>query len=176
MDALMDSFKGYLPPFEGYLPYYLFTLSVIAVGNSLQNLVTLHYTRRMYNGRFVPNTALPPKSADYDPEDSVLRLVPAGPNADKSKTVDQITPLAGRLFGTYTLISSIVRIYASFHLDKEPVYMMALWTYVVALGHFLSEGVIYKSLYWTYVQMLPLFFASVGTIWMFSAKSFYVKE
>ncbi|KAJ2976557.1 hypothetical protein NUW58_g8053 [Xylaria curta] len=54
MDAVIDALKAYLPPGEGYLPYYMFGLSVIAVGNSLQNYLTLHYSRRLYNGQFVP--------------------------------------------------------------------------------------------------------------------------
>jgi hypothetical protein len=149
---------------------------VIAVGNSLQNYLTLHYSRRFYNGQFIANPSLPPKTSTYNPEDSTKKIVPVVSVKAKpgSTTFDQVTPLAARLFGTYTLISAIVRLYASYHLDVEPVYMMALWTYLVALGHFISEG-FYGTYYLGGPQLLPLFFATTGTIWMTTQKSFYVQ-
>lgn len=139
--------------------------------------MTLHFSRRFYNGQFVPNKSLPPKSASYNPEDSTAKLVPASAQ-DKDKgvrTVDQVTPLAARLFGTYTLVSAIVRLYASYHLEMEPVYMMAMWTYLVALGHFILEGAVYRTYYLGGPQSMPLFFATVGTTWMVMQKDFYVK-
>jgi hypothetical protein len=150
---------------------------VIAVGNSLQNYLTLHFSRRFYNGQFVPNTKLPAKSADYNPEDSTTKLVPASA-ADKDKgvrTQDQVTPLAARLFGTYTLISAIVRLYASYHLNIEPVYMMAMSTYLVALGHFTLEYFVYRTFHLGGPQIMPFFFATLGTVWMVMQKDFYVK-
>lgn len=154
----------------------LVQLSVIAVGNSLQNYLTLHYTRRFYNGQFIANPSLGPQTPTFVPEDATNKLIPAGDVKLKpgSTTVDQVTPLAARLFATYTLISAIVRIYASFHLDKEPVYMMAMWTYLVALGHFISEGVVYRTFHITGPQLFPLVLATVGTTWMVMQKDFYV--
>ncbi|KAK8010931.1 hypothetical protein PG990_009896 [Apiospora arundinis] len=161
----MDAIQAYLPAGDkGYLPYYMFTLSLIAVGNSLQNYMTLHFSRRFYNGRFVPNKSLPPKTASFDPEDSPNKLIAvpasataAGAKGKTANTVDQVTPLAARLFGTYTLISAIVRLYASYHLHLEPVYMMAMSTYLVALGHFATEYFIYKTYYMGGPQLMPFF-------------------
>ncbi|KAF2999091.1 hypothetical protein G7054_g12296 [Neopestalotiopsis clavispora] len=173
----MDALKDYLPSGDGYLPWYMFGLSVIAVGNSLQNYMTLHYSRRLYNGQFIANPSLGPRTSTFNPDDATNKLVPATSVDLKpgSTTVDQVTPLAARLFATYTLISAIVRIYASFHLDKEPVYMMALWTYLVALGHFVSEGFVFKTFRITGPQLFPLVLASVGTTWMIMQKDFYVQ-
>lgn len=170
----MDFLRPYLPAGEGYLPYYMFTLSVIAVGNSLQNYLTLHYSRRFYPGQFIRNPSLPPKSSTFNPEDSTEILIPA-PKDGKVKAIDQVTPLAARLFGTYTLISAIVRLYASYHLNLEPVYMMAMWTYIVALGHFLSEMFVFKTFPMGGPQVLPLIFATTGLVWMGSQKGFYVQ-
>ncbi|KAK8051702.1 hypothetical protein PG993_003087 [Apiospora rasikravindrae] len=179
----MDAIAAYLPAGDkGYLPYYMFTLSLIAVGNSLQNYMTLHFSRRFYNGRFVPNQALPPPTATFNPEDSTAKLLPvaadydatAGPAKDKAASVDQVTPLAARLFGTYTLISAIVRLYASYHLNLEPVYMMAMSTYLVAFGHFFTEYFFYKTFYMGGPQLMPFFFATTGTVWMAMQKSHYV--
>ncbi|KAK8028418.1 hypothetical protein PG991_005474 [Apiospora marii] len=179
----MDAIAAYLPAGDkGYLPYYMFALSLIAVGNSLQNYMTLHFSRRFYNGRFVPNKALPAKTATFDPEDSPKKLLPVAADYDattsgkgKAASVDQVTPLAARLFGTYTLISAIVRLYASYHLNLEPVYMMAMSTYLVALGHFATEYFFYKTYYMGGPQLMPFFFATTGTVWMVMQKSYYVE-
>ncbi|KAI5862064.1 transmembrane domain-containing protein [Durotheca rogersii] len=174
----MDDLRAYLPPAKGYLPYYMFGLSILAVGNSLQNYLTLHYSRRLYNGQFVPNSSLPKKTASFDPEDSTRKLVSTSATTFSSKgarTQDQVTPLAARLFGTYTLISAIVRIYASYNLHLAPVYNIALWTYAVALVHFGSEWAIYRSARLGAPILFPFFFASVGIVWMVSQYNFYVE-
>ncbi|KAI1170620.1 transmembrane domain-containing protein [Nemania sp. FL0916] len=187
MDNIINTLKSYLPPGEGYLPYYMFGLSVIAVGNSLQNYLTLHYSRRLYNGQFIPNPSLPRKSASFDPEDSTNKLAPAfatnntdgngngNTNTKDGRTTDQVTPLAARLFGTYTFVSAVVRLYASYHLHLAPVYHMAVWTYVVALFHFASEWAVYRTAYLGPPILFPFFFASVGIVWMTTQYSFYVQ-
>ncbi|KAI1824560.1 transmembrane domain-containing protein [Xylaria intraflava] len=176
MEAVIDTLKTYLPNGQGYLPYYMFGLSVIAVGNSLQNYLTLHYSRRLYNGQFVPNSSLPARSPDFNPEDSTRKLTPAsGLNTKDGRTTDQVTPLAARLFATYTFISAIVRIYASYNLHLAPIYNIALWTYVVALFHFGSEWAVFRSAYLGPPILFPFFFASVGIVWMVSQYDFYVQ-
>lgn len=154
---------------------------MIAVGNSLQNYITLHYTRRVYNGQFVPNPQNSSSNSKLDPADSTTKLVPAATttpasnNHKEGRAQDQVTPLAARLFGTYTLISAIVRLYASYHLRLAPVYQMAVWTYVVALLHFLSEFLVYKTARFGTPIAMPFFFASVGIAWMVSQYGFYVE-
>lgn len=171
----MDALKEYLPPAKGLLPYYMLVTSVLAVGNALQNYVTLHFSRRLYPGKFVRNPALGPKTSTFDPDDSTQKFVPASSPTDP-KAVDQVTPLAARLFGTYTLISAIVRLYASYNLDVAPVYQIALWTYVVALAHFGSEHVVYKTYPLGGPQLLPFFFATLGITWMLTQKAFYLES
>ncbi|KAI1495486.1 hypothetical protein F5X99DRAFT_403359 [Biscogniauxia marginata] len=175
----MDALTAYLPPAKGYLPYYMFGLSILAVGNSLQNYATLHYSRRLYNGRFVRNASLPAAtSSTADPEDSTRKLVPVPSSSSDTKEAraqDQVTPLAARLFGTYTLVSAIVRLYASYHLRLGPLYDVALWTYVVALVHFASECAVYRTARLGPPVLFPFFFASVGIAWMVTQRGFYVE-
>ncbi|KAH7031671.1 uncharacterized protein B0I36DRAFT_324401 [Microdochium trichocladiopsis] len=177
----MDLIKDYLPPADkGYLPYYMLTLSLIAVGNSFQNYKTLHYTRRLYNGLFVPNKSLPAASATFAPADQTNKLSPAPgsptPSAkDGQQSEDQVTPLAARLFGTYTLISAIVRIYASYNLHLAPIYNIALWTYIVAALHFGSEWAVFKTTHFGKPLFFPAFFASIGITWMVTQRGFYVE-
>ncbi|XTI92813.1 hypothetical protein V2W45_1248748, partial [Cenococcum geophilum] len=49
------------------------------------------------------------------------------------------TPLALCLFGTWKLLSTIVRAYAAYNIHDKTIYSLPLWTYVVALAHFGGE-------------------------------------
>ncbi|KAI9896076.1 hypothetical protein N3K66_008976 [Trichothecium roseum] len=168
----MDSFKAMLPPAKGILPYYMIILSVISIGNCIQAYTTLHFSRRVYNGRFLRNPKLPAATATFDPEDSVDKLIPAQTDP---KAADQLTPLAGRLFGTWTLITSVVRCYAAYNLHLGPVYNLAMWTYVVALGHYASELFVFKSMTFGVPQMFPFTLATCALIWMPMVRDHYVE-
>jgi hypothetical protein len=147
-------------------------LSAISIGNSIQAYTTLHFSRRVYNGRFIRNPKLGPATSTFNPDDAADKLIPA--KATDSNATDQLTPLAGRLFGTWTIISCIVRIYAAYNLHIGPVYDMAIWTYVVALGHFGSELFVYKSMGFGLPQIFPFTFASCALIWMPMVRDYYV--
>ncbi|OAA38840.1 transmembrane domain-containing protein [Metarhizium rileyi] len=168
----MEFFKSLLPEGKGVLPYYMLALSIISIGNCLQTYSTLHFTRRVYNGRFIRNTRLPPETATFNPEDSVDKLVPA---QDDPKATDQVTPLAGRLFGTWTLITSIVRCYAAYNLHIGPVYNISYWTYIVAFGHFASEKFMFQSMTFGPPQVFPFMFATCALIWMPLVRDHYVE-
>ncbi|TDZ22959.1 Ergosterol biosynthetic protein 28 [Colletotrichum sidae] len=169
----MVSFADILPPAKGILPYYMLLLSLLAIGNSAQNYITLHYSRRLYNGQYVRNKTLPARSDKYNPEDSVKKFVPA-PAGTKEETIDQGTPLAARCFGTWTLLTSIVRLYCAYHLHHAHMYDLAIWTYVVAFGHFASELFVFKSMTFGVPQAFPFSLAGIALIWMPSVRSFYV--
>ncbi len=151
-------------------------LSVISIGNCVQAYTTLHFSRRVYNGRFVrnPKFAAPLAAGQPDPEDRTDKLVPAT-NSKDPKAADQLTPLAGRLFGTWTLITSIVRFYAAYNLHIGPVYNIAVWTYVVALFHFGSELFVFKTMSFGTPQLFPFTFASVAIVWMNMVRDHYVQ-
>ncbi|KHN99812.1 transmembrane domain-containing protein [Metarhizium album ARSEF 1941] len=168
----MDFVKSLLPEAQGVLPYYMLVLSIVSIGNCLQTYTTLHFTRRVYNGRFIRNPRLPPATATFSPEDSVDKLVSA---QNDPKATDQVTPLAGRLFGTWTLITSIVRCYAAYNLHIGPVYNIAYWTYIVALGHFASEKFVFKSMTFGLPQAFPFALATCALIWMPLVREHYVE-
>ena len=60
-------------------------------------------------------------------------------------TPSDVTPLSSRTFGTWNLLSTIVRIYTAYHIYEQTVYILALWTYIVALPHFGSEWLIFGT-------------------------------
>ncbi|KAJ9156388.1 hypothetical protein NKR23_g832 [Pleurostoma richardsiae] len=177
----MDQALAILPSAEkGYLPYYLLLVGVVAVGNSLQNLFTLHYTRRIYNGQFVPNPSLTRSGSSGagapNPDDSVAKLVPASPTGkDVEKARDQVTPLAARLFGTWTLITGILRVYAAYRVDDPVLYQLGLITHLLAAAHFSSELLVFKTLRLTGPQIFPLVAGFGGSIWMALQYHAYVR-
>ncbi|CAK7214421.1 ergosterol biosynthesis protein [Sporothrix bragantina] len=172
----MDTLLSYIPSGEqGLLPYYLFLVGIVSVGNSLQNLTTLHYTRRIYNNLFVPNPAAPRNDAKA--ADSVNKLVLASVSGgkDTEKAQDQVTPLAARLFGTWTMLAGFIRMYAAHDVSNRALYELALITHVVAAVHFVSELTVFKTFRLTGPQLFPLFAGTGGSIWMALQYSHYVK-
>jgi hypothetical protein len=146
------------------------------MGNALQNYATLHYTRRIYNGRFVANHALPPASKGYNPEDSTRIVKPAsatGKDAEKSR--DQVSPLAARLFGTYTFLAGIIRFYACYQLENPAMYQLAMWTHVIAAIHFTTEMLAFKTIRFSGPQVFPFMAGYGGAIWMVMQYSHYVQ-
>ncbi|KAL1872771.1 hypothetical protein VTK73DRAFT_1377 [Phialemonium thermophilum] len=172
----MDHLLSLLPSVEkGILPYYLFVISIVSIGNSLQNLATLHYTRRIYNGKFVKNTSRSASaSSAADPEDSTAKVVPATPGKDDAKAEDQVSPLAARLFGTYTFMAGLIRFYASYDLGNRSLYQLALWTHVIAAVHFTSEMLAFKTIRFSGPQIFPFLAGYGGAVWMILQYKNYV--
>ncbi|KAK3294360.1 uncharacterized protein B0H64DRAFT_185349 [Chaetomium fimeti] len=173
----MDKIQEFLPSGEkGYLPYYLFVISVVAMGNALQNYATLHYTRRIYNGRFVTNHSLPPATGRYNPEDSTSIVKPASSTGkDSEKAKDQVSPLAARVFGTYTFVAGIIRFYACYQLENPGMYQLAMWTHIIASIHFTTEMLVFKTIRFSGPQVFPFLAGYGGAIWMLMQYNHYVQ-
>lgn len=197
----MSGLSSILPSAEdGFLPYYLLLVSsypisspsathspassvspltsmipqvsVAAIGNAVQNLITLHYTRRIYNGLFVPRA-----SARNNP-DSVAKLQPlveAGSLKDKPTAVDQVTPLAARLFGVYTILAGVVRVYGAYRVNDPVLYQLCLFTHLLAAAHFTSEALVFKTVALGWEHAFPFAAAFSGSWWMIQQYGNYVK-
>jgi hypothetical protein len=57
----------------------------------------------------------------------------------------EVTPLASRLFGTWTLLSAVIRGVCSQQMENKPVYQLTMATFALALLHFGSEWLAYRS-------------------------------
>ena len=169
------SLTAYLPQSPGYLPPWLLLvhppplpssplphppltfpppqISTLALGNCLQSYLTLHFTTQVYNG---PSS--PP------------------PTSPSTKTAQvQVTPLQSRTFGTWTLLSSLIRIYAAYNITNKPVYQIALWSYVVAEGHFMSEWLWFGTAAWGRGLAGPVIVANVSLVWMVLGMGYYLE-
>jgi len=151
-------------------------ISLVAMGNAVQNLATLHYTRRIYNGRFVTNHSLPPATERYNPEDSTAKLKPASATGkDSEKAKDQVTPLAARLFGTYTFMAGIIRLIACYQIENKGMYWLSIWTHAIAGVHFTSEWLVFKTIKFTGPQIFSFLAAYGGMLWMGLQYNHYVQ-
>ena len=158
-----------------------FQIGMVTIGNVIQNFITLHYTRRVYNGRFVPNPSLGKgvTSNGKNPEDDRNKLVPvssSGKDVD-GKAQDQVTPLAARLFGTYTFAVGIIRLYGAHNITNPAFYQLLMWSHVIAICHFMSEIFVYKSVIVSGApQFMPLSQAFGGFLWLALQYNHYVEN
>ncbi|EEH41775.1 ergosterol biosynthesis protein [Paracoccidioides lutzii Pb01] len=78
-----------------------------------------------------------------------------------------------RTFGTWTFLSSIIRLYAAYYISESHVYDLAMWTYGIAFAHFVSEWLIFGSAKAKGRFISPLFVASGSLLWMATQRKWY---
>lgn len=86
-----------------------------------------------------------------------------------------VTALSGRTFGTWTFLSSIIRLYAALNIHDPLVYQLALATYAVAWGHFMSEWFAFGTARWGRALAGPVIVSTGTLIWMLTTWSEYVR-
>ncbi|CAG8958651.1 hypothetical protein HYFRA_00011492 [Hymenoscyphus fraxineus] len=86
----------------------------------------------------------------------------------------EATNLSARLFGTWTLLAAVVRTYAAYNVTDKGIYSVALFTYALALTHFTSEWLVYKTMSFKKGLATPFAVATLTTAWMFAQAEFYL--
>eukprot|EP00088_Acartia_fossae_P028774 TRINITY_DN29608_c0_g1_i1.p1 TRINITY_DN29608_c0_g1~~TRINITY_DN29608_c0_g1_i1.p1 ORF type:complete len:150 (-),score=3.38 TRINITY_DN29608_c0_g1_i1:36-464(-) len=83
------------------------------------------------------------------------------------------TPLTGRLFGTWTIFSGIVRLYGAFHLTNRELYHMIMASYLVVFVHMILEMMSYRTMKKSeFGSLSPIVVSAVG----FGAMMWYYGE
>ncbi|AOW27158.1 hypothetical protein MG5_01522 [Candida albicans P57072] len=90
------------------------------------------------------------------------------------KNPNQVSPLSARTFGTWTLITSIVRFYGAYYLQNKQIYELTQFTFAIAAWHFLSEWLYFGTCKLGKGLSGPLIVSSVSLVWMYLQKDFYV--
>ncbi|QLG73827.1 hypothetical protein HG535_0F03380 [Zygotorulaspora mrakii] len=85
----------------------------------------------------------------------------------------QTTSLSARTFGTWTFVSCVIRFYGAFYLNEPHIYQLTFISYLIAIGHFGSELLIFRTCKLGKGFMGPLVVASTSLIWMYTQKEFY---
>ena len=101
---------------------------------------------------------------------------PPAPGIAAPASVSPVTPLSARTFGTWTLLSSIIRLYAAYHISNTPVYHIAFASYIIAAVHFGSEWLVFGSTRLGAGLAGPLVVSSVTITWMVMQWGFYLPQ
>ncbi|KAB8067684.1 hypothetical protein BDV29DRAFT_84272 [Aspergillus leporis] len=83
-------------------------------------------------------------------------------------------PLSSRTFGTWTFLSSVIRMYAAYNITTPAVYDLAVWTFGIALVHFVSEWLGFGSAQLKGRFVSPLILASSTLAWMLTQRESYL--
>lgn len=179
----MSSFlTAFLPQSEGLLPKWLlfvrplslskkpphqkFTLTydknktkiaIISLGNTIQCYRSLTGSQEVYSGSSPKNTTT------------------TSPKNNPSTSSSPVTPLSARTFGTWTALSSIIRLYGAYNIHDAKIYELCLWTYGIAFGHFLSEWWIFGTARWGRGLAGPVLVSTVTSLWMLVQWGSYVR-
>jgi len=163
----MDSIQAWLPPHDGILPKWLLfvcistvrncdpklisnQVSIVSVANSMQAYATLAYTQKVYLG-------------------------PKSPGKTPSTSNSPVTPLSARTFGTWTLLSSVIRLYAAYHISNPQMYQTAFWTYAIAFLHFNAEWLYFGTARLGPGLAGPLCVSTGSLTWMWLQWGYYLK-
>ncbi|NXJ15136.1 ERG28 protein, partial [Odontophorus gujanensis] len=92
--------------------------------------------------------------------------LPGPPLTVVSPCLCAVNGLQARTFGIWTLLSSVIRCLCAIDIRNQTLYYITLFTFFMALGHFLSEVFIYHTAALTIGVMAPLMVASFSILGM----------
>jgi Erg28 like protein len=105
---------------------------------------------------------------------STLKFTQRVYNGSNGSNESPVTPLSSRTFGTWTFLSSIIRLYAALDISNPKLYQLAFVSYSIAFGHFLSEWLVFKTASFGAGLAGPLFVSTGTMIWMLMQWDYYV--
>jgi Erg28 like protein len=183
MASNLEVIAPYLPQHEGLLPNWLLfvrlppfhprnfqslprtysraKVSAVSVLNSAQAYLTLTYTAQVYSED-------PSLNGSYKKSDESPRRASGHPTST-------VTPLSSRLFGTWTVIQSMVRMYAAYYISNPQIYQLAFLTYAVAFVHFISEWFVFRTAKWGAPLAGPVIISTSSLVWMWLQWGYYVQ-
>jgi len=80
-------------------------------------------------------------------------------------STSEMTEVHGRTFGVWTLLTCTLCFMCALNLENGPLYLVTLLSFFYALGHFLTEYLIYHTMAITNLATVA-FFAGTSIVWM----------
>ncbi len=148
-----------LPEHSGLLPYWLLVVWSIISSSGVEAELFMQVV-----GFSVLNTVQCYRSSGF-----------ARRTFDGPASATEVTPFAGRLFGSWSFLSGLVRFYAAYNIHSEHLYRLTLCTYLIVLSHFAGELLIYGTMKVGKGLTPSLFVATTSVFWMLTQWSFYVE-
>ncbi|KAN0062700.1 ergosterol biosynthesis protein [Thecaphora frezii] len=87
----------------------------------------------------------------------------------------QVTPLSARTFGVWNLASAMIRLYAAYDIHNKAAYEMCMGSFAIALLHFSSEVLVFKTAKLSAGIISPLIVASTSFAAMWIKYADYVR-
>lgn len=82
-----------------------------------------------------------------------------------NKAQHEVTPLAGRLFGCWTTLATLLRVCCAWDPSNVTVYRLTIGTFILAMGLYSHAFLIARSISLRNV-MMPMVFAVPSFIWL----------
>ncbi|CAL5072698.1 unnamed protein product [Urochloa decumbens] len=77
----------------------------------------------------------------------------------------EMTDVHGRTFGVWTLLTCTLCFLCALNLENRPLYVATFLSFIYALGHFLTEYLIYQTMAPANLSTVG-FFAGTSIVWM----------
>lgn len=106
----------------------------------------------------------------YGGKENALRTY-AGPRA-----AAQVTDFSSRMFGTWTFLSCLIRLYAAYKIEDEGIYVLTIATYAIAMAHFMVEWLVFGTMTHGVGLLRVMIVPVVSISWMAMQWGFYVKN
>jgi hypothetical protein len=79
---------------------------------------------------------------------------------------DQATPLASRIYGTWTLLAAVTRLAFVASPNNQSICVATFASFAIAFGHFATEVFVYGTAPLCAGTILPLIVSSVSMLWI----------
>lgn len=83
-----------------------------------------------------------------------------------STAPDEVTPLAARLFGSWTLLATVLRMTCAITPYNTAVFRLTKFSFVLALGVYMNEAFVHRTSLIFFEAIMPFVVASTSLAWM----------
>jgi len=91
-----------------------------------------------------------------------------------SASPSSVTSLSSRTFGAWTFTSALIRLNTAYNIHDPQWYNLCVCTFLIALGHFSSEVLVFRTAKIGVPVLSPLLVSASSLFWMLSKRGEYL--